>query len=159
MKMGNADRRPREADPLEFDVQPQAKPANMGSVAMQIGTKNLLIIIVTMPFVFLVVVMSIIALFGDPKKHKTADAAPAAALEQPAVAGQRVVLPMPASVAGAPGAIALPQGATAGALALDGDRLAVRVDTEGGAMIVIYDLKQGAVVETVPLVEAGSREE
>lgn len=143
-----------EADRLDF----AAAPAK-GSVAGRIGTKNLLIIIVTMPFVFLAVVMTIIGVFGRPGEEKIA-AAPASvrstpvdALEQPAGAGARATLPTPASMGDVSTAIVLPQGVSAGAISLDGDRLAVRVNGDSGAMIVIYDLASKSVIQTIPLVE------
>ena len=154
MKLGMNENNRRESDPLEFrEAAPSAS-----SVASMIGTKNLLIIIVTMPFVFLVVVMAIIAIFGSPDDDEVSvaveDAAPVVetiAIEEPAVEGQRVVLPIPAATDDAAGAIALPEGAEAGAISLDGNRLAVRVESDAGAMIVIYDLSQNAVVQTVPI--------
>ncbi|MHA7872215.1 MAG: hypothetical protein ACX939_07695, partial [Hyphococcus sp.] len=151
------DQERRERDPLEFQ---EAAPT-ASSVANMIGTRNLLIIIVTMPFVFLVVVMAIIAVFGRPAGDAAGDDR-SAVISTPAAAAptadnaQRVVLPIPAASTDAAdavqGAIALPAGAEAGAISLDGDRLAVRIESEDGAMIVIYDLAQNAVVQTVPLV-------
>lgn len=158
MRLGMSDSEPREADRLEFDAPPTA-----GSIAARIGAKNLLIIIVTMPFVFLVVVMSIIAIFGRPDDDKIAAApatvrsTPVAALEQPAATnGARATLPLPASIGDSAAAIALPAGGEAGAISLDGDRLAVRIESPEGAMIVIYDLTTNAVIQTVPLVEAAN---
>ena len=61
------------------------------SIAHMIGTKNLLIAIVTMPFVFLVVVMTIIGIFGrsDDEPSQVAENAvrsvPAETLTQPAL--------------------------------------------------------------------------
>ena len=149
----------RETDPLEFrEAAPTAQ-----SVGGMLGTKNLLIIIVTMPFVFLVVVMAIIGLVGKPEKASKAEAPSVvrsietvdeAQSSGVATSGQRVVLPMPASLTTLASAIELPAGATPGAISLDGDRLALRVDTDDGAMIVIYDLATDQVVKTIPLVEA-----
>ncbi len=153
MKLGMADKVDRERDALEFT---EAAPS-AGGVASMIGTKNLLIAIVTMPFVFLVVVMTIISIFGSPDKERTAakpaaSAAHAAAkLEQPALAGQQAVAPIAISAQELSSAIAIPAGASAGAISLDGDHLAVRIDGENGAMIVIYDVAEGAVIRTIPL--------
>lgn len=154
MKLGMEQRGHDDESPLEFrEAAPSAS-----SVASMIGTKNLLIIIVTMPFVFLVVVMAIIALFGgsddavETASPGAVRSVPAAeALEEPAANAQRVVLPIPAATDGALAGITLPAGAEAGAISLDGDRLAVRVESEDGAMIVIYDLAQNAVIQTVPI--------
>ncbi|MEM9618728.1 MAG: hypothetical protein AAF936_12275 [Pseudomonadota bacterium] len=159
MKLGMEQRGHDDESPLEFrEAAPSAS-----SVASMIGTKNLLIIIVTMPFVFLVVVMAIIALFGG-SDDAVETASPGAvrsvstdALEEPAANAQRVVLPLPAATDGPLAGITLPAGAEAGAISLDGDRLAVRVESDDGAMIVIYDLTQNTVVQTVPITTGDER--
>ncbi len=158
-----------EDDSLEFR---EAAPSS-AAIGGMLGTKNLLIIIITMPFVFLVVVMAIIALVGKPEKLSKADqsgvvrsveatavdAQTGLALGEPIEAleaGQRVVLPVPASVSSSladlSAAIPLPLGSVPGAISLDGDRMALRVDGEDGGMIVIYDLATDRVVKTIPLV-------
>ncbi len=158
MKLGMADKADREKDALDFT---EAAPS-AGSVAGMIGTKNLLIAIVTMPFVFLVVVMTIISIFGSPDKAQTAAnpaakiASGSATLEQPALAGAQAVAPISASVQEPSSALAsaeikIPEGASAGAISLDGDRLAVRIDGGDGSMIVIYDLAKGEPVQIIPL--------
>jgi hypothetical protein len=166
VKVGMEQEKGPETDPLEFrEAAPSA-----GTVGGMIGTKNLLIIIVTMPFVFLVVVMAIIGFFGNPNETSAPDEisgndaagvvrsiqaspAPETALDEPSANRQRVVLPMPASIRNLAPAITLPEGATPGAISLDGDRIALRVDGDAGAMIVIYDLSTDQVVKTIPLVE------
>jgi len=169
MKFDRKEEERREADPLEFS---EAAPTAQ-SVGAMLGAKNLLIIIVTMPFVFLVVVMAVIGLVGKPDKTSpviSANAEPSGMVRSVeavdgalssgvadsdvAASGQRVVLPMPASLTTLASAIELPAGATPGAISLDGDRLALRVDTEDGTMIVIYDLSRDQLVKTIPLVEA-----
>lgn len=129
------------------------------SVAGMIGTRNLLIVIVTMPFVFLVVVMAIISIFGRPDDAASdvgrvvqSISPHNGSLEEPAITEpQRVVLPISAMADGTIGGITLPVGAEAGVMSLDGDRLALRVETGEGPMIVIYDLAQNKVVQTVPI--------
>jgi len=130
-----------------------------------IGARNLLIIIVTMPLVFLGVVAAIIMTFGSPlsKKdsvrtsHSTVRSTPAAPSgADNTMSGQRAMLAIPAS--SADGAIALPEGAAPGAISLDGDRLAVRVDDPDGAVIVIYDLAQRRVIQSVPIVKTAQAE-
>jgi hypothetical protein len=152
VKLGMADKARAEKDTLDFT---EAAPS-AGGVGAMIGTKNLLIAIVTMPFVFLIVVMTIISIFGAPDKDRSAKA-PAAisipasvTLDQPALTGQQAVAPIEASLP-ASAAIVIPKGASAGAMSLDGDRLAVRIDGESGAMIVIYDLSKGEPVQIIPL--------
>lgn len=153
---GSGDPRLDRGDRLEF---PGASQSGFAAAASAIGTRNLLIIIITMPLVFLVVVMAIIGFLGDPDEARTAAApgavrsTPVAAAEGSDVAGRRAVLPVPAAAEGSAPALALPAGAEIGAMALDGDRLALRVETAEGAMIVIYDLMDDAVVKTIPLTE------
>jgi len=167
VKFKLADEDGRAEEPLEFDnaeaAAPSRAPSGAGSLASAIGARNLLIIIITMPFVFLVVVMTIIAVFGNPDKDRLAEdsatpgavrSTPVATLEEPALETRGVVLPVAAASTNDGSVIALPLGGEAGAIALDGDQLAVRVDGENGAMIVIYNLAEDRVVKTVPLVEA-----
>lgn len=151
MKVETIEAADEERDPLAFEASPSAP----SSIAHRIGAKNLIIAIVTMPFVFLVVVMTIIAIFGDPKEERAQEAATRLqvspdTLEEPALA--RAVLPIAASTTGLPASIAAPAGADAGAIALDGDRLAVRFDTDDGAVIIIYDIAEGATVAAIPIV-------
>jgi hypothetical protein len=153
----------KEADRLEFIEEPK----QFTSIASSIGAKNLLIIIVTMPFVFLVVVMAIIAVFGNPndKAGRLADEAtpgavrstPVASLEEPAQGARRVTMPISASAEDLASAIVLPEGTAAGAIALDGDRLALRVDSVDGGMIIIYDLASDEVVKSIPLVSENNQ--
>lgn len=149
-----------ERDRLDFSGSSQSGFAAMASA---IGTRNLLIIIVTMPLVFLIVVMAIIAFLGPDEAREAATpgavrSTPAATLEEPDVAGRRAILPVPAAAERFEPAIALPPGAEIGAMALDGDRLALRIDAADGGMIVIYDLAQDAVIKTIPLTEERSRD-
>lgn len=149
-----------ERDRLDFSG---ASPSGFAAMASAIGTRNLLIIIVTMPLVFLIVVMAIIAFLGDPGEAREAAtpgavrSTPAAAQEESSVAGRRAVLPIPAAAQGSAQAISLPPGAEIGAMALDGDRLALRIDATDGGMIVIYDLAQDAVIKSIPLTEERAR--
>jgi hypothetical protein len=128
-----------------------------GPVASAIGARNLMIIIVTMPLVFLIVVVGILAIFGAPDNARKAQAAETVRSISPfesdpgTQAGPRAILPLPAASDAAP-ALTLPAGARAGAIALDGDRLAVRIDSDDRAMIVIYDLAADAVVKSISLV-------
>jgi len=145
----------RERDAVDFDID--VPRSGFSGFAASIGARNLMIIIVTMPLVFLMVVMGVIAVFGEANETRET-AAPgavrstsAAAPEAPAPPGQRTILPIPAAMDTKAQAIELPAGARAGAISLDGERLAVRVDAEDGAMIFIYDLTKNAVVQTVPL--------
>lgn len=106
------------------------------SVAAMIGTKNLKIIIITMPFVFLAVVGVIIAVFAKPGDAATTHMQAA----QPT-----------AVVAGDVGGIALPGNAVIRSVDIDGNRLAMHVTTPDGAMILVYDIDRDKIIETIPV--------
>ena len=113
----------------------------LGGLAHSIGTRNLWLIILTMPAVFLVAVAAIIAIFGKPKKDEAELAAPVA-VEDTAVAETP-----PSDMA----ALALAPGEAAGAIALDGDRLAVRISGPDGVVVVIYDIVKGEEIARIPV--------
>lgn len=127
-----------------------APPTSADSVAAMIGTKNLKIIIITMPFVFMAAVAVFIAVFGRPGER--ANAAMQTSLQSESVAPESLgglsIPPLP--VDGSDG-IVLPKGAEIGSMAFDGDRLAVHVTVPGGVMIVVYDLQKNIVVQTIPV--------
>ena len=134
----------------------QAPDTGMGGLAQSIGARNLWIIILTMPAVFLVAVAAIIAIFGKPKTEEDviSGAAPDGAIEE--------VLPAsgPSATGGSVGDfIGIEPGAAAGAIALDGDRLAVRVDGPGGGVVVIYDIAKGEEIARIPFRESPAREQ
>lgn len=148
-----------EGERVTIDLGPPVAQSPMDSFAASIGTRNLLIVIITMPLVFIVVVMAIIAVFGGKADEAEIAAASTAAnpavvrstpvtgtLSEPALSPTNVVA---AEIA--PEAIVLPDGAVASTMSLDGERLAVRIDGPDGAAIIIYDLGLGAVVQTVPI--------
>ncbi len=120
----------------------EASPAaGVGGLAQSIGTRNLWIIILTMPAVFLVAVAAIIAIFGKPKKDEAELGAPVA------VEDVADVDAAPTDIA----ALALAPGETVGAIALDGDRLAVRVAGPDGVVVVIYDIVKGEEIARIPV--------
>lgn len=127
------------SQPDQFDddddefVDPTA-PSQVDSLAESIGARNLKIIIITMPFVFMAALAVIIALFGGDKED--ADTASALSAAE--------ILASPETNAGA-----LTGEAGVGAISLDGDRLAVRVDGPDGVKIIIYDVATGDVVQTI----------
>lgn len=140
----------------EQTTQNEAPPPPPGlPLAQAIGTRNLLIIIVTMPLVFVLVVVATLSVFGRPGagRERAAATTPVATLEQPAA---RVTLPLAAN-AGAPAPLILPRGGALGAMALDGDRLALRIDTPEGGQIVIYDVVRGVEIQRIEIAEAGKR--
>lgn len=156
-----------DQDPLE-EAEPAAPPTAFHGFAEKIGSRNLMIAIITMPLFFIGALVLIIAIAGIPEEDASgaapdagvalddsvgvspvaaappvSDVAPAPA--QPLVSDvvQDVALPAPASI---PAAV---QGIPPGGVALDGDRLAVRVETADGPVVYIYDLKANEVVQTI----------
>ncbi|MBT8472690.1 MAG: hypothetical protein KJN99_08800 [Marinicaulis sp.] len=130
-----------------------------GSLAQSIGARNLMIAIVTMPAVFLVVVLAIIGVFGKPKVDETETAAVATpvrstevdTLQEPARVSVPVTEPSAASVNVPVRSVEWDASPTANAISLDGDRLAVRMMGGEGEVIVIFDLEENEVVQTVPV--------
>jgi hypothetical protein len=136
--------------------------ASYSGLAQAIGSRNLLIIIVTMPVVFLVAVMAAISIVGRPGAKEAEPVVEASVLSQPAefATSQNALAdaarsealaatPAAAAVAAQSAPLVLPRGATIGAMALDGDRLALRVEGENGGEIVIYDLARGATIQRI----------
>ncbi len=130
---------------------PAADEAQGGlPLARAIGTRNLIIIIVTMPLVFIFVVLGVIAIAGDPGKRGTRAAGAPETLAQPA-AYRGAVEPLQTALPPAAAPLLLSEGERIGAMALDGDRLAIRIEDDGGGEIVIYDLAAGAPLQTIPV--------
>lgn len=100
-------------------------------LARAIGTRNLLIAIFTMPLVFLAAVLAIIVFAGKPAREARA-------------AGEAVAAPVSAPVL-------LPEGGRIVAMNIDGDRLVLHVEHDGGGDIIVYDLAKGRTLRTVPV--------
>ena len=141
------------------------------SFAEKIGSRNLMIAIVTMPFLFIGALALIIAVVGLPQE----DEGPAGSLDELIAAGPVTRAPDAAALTPAsqplPAEPAAPQAAPPvsgpapvasaaaippGGVALDGDRLAVRIEREDGPVVVIYDLSRGEVTHEVPLAPLGA---
>ena len=143
-----------ESEDEETDVR-----TAVDGFAGAIGTRNLLIIIFTMPLVFVGVITAIIMVFGKPKddegeRPSTVVSTPAAASpSREAGPSREVTLALPASAGALAAAITLPEDAEPGQISLDGDRLAVSIKSGAGDSVVIYDLVQNRVVQTVPLIK------
>ena len=145
----------RDEDGAEPDDAPQAPPSPFHAFAQNIGARRLMIAIVAMPFFFILLLVAIIAVVGLPEDEaadQAAEGAPAVetAPDAAAAPAERVETMAPSP------ALAPLSGAAPGAMALDGDRLAVRVERPDGAVIVIYDLSQGAVTHEIPLEALGA---
>lgn len=136
-----------------------AAPGPTG-IAQRIGTRNLLIVIVTMPLVFLMVVIASLAIFGKPGGKARAVAAAASVrsepsdhvLSQPDLAMAGALAPKSVAAA-APSPLILPSGGDITAMAIDGDRLVLRVKGNSGGSIVVYDLARGAEIQRIRVLE------
>ena len=152
-----------DQDAQDIDEAP-SPPTAFHGFAEKIGSRNLMIAIVIMPFIFIGALALIIAIVGLPEEEVPASpdaflndsigAAPVAAAPAPAVATvetpAEVVIrppaPAPSSAMPVPTQMIPP-----GGIALDGNSLAVRIERADGDVIVIYDLARGEVVNEVPL--------
>lgn len=143
-------------DATTHEDAPKAPSVGFSAFAQSIGARNLFIAIVTMPIVFLLVVMAVIALFGKPgvKTEKVAAA--------PETAPAQSVLSQPAPLAATgaqtvsafePSSLILPAGEDITAMAVDGDRLVLRVKGPSGSAIVVYDMAAGATVKRIKILE------
>ncbi len=109
--------------------------------------------VVTMPAVFIVVVMVALALFGKPIAHSqpAIQAAEIDRLDQPAATPALSAIAASAPAGAVAGLIPLSEDTHVVGISLDGDRLALHVESPMGAEIVIYDFKQHRIVETAPI--------
>ncbi|MEZ5895197.1 MAG: hypothetical protein R3C51_02240 [Parvularculaceae bacterium] len=117
--------------------------------------RSIMLAALTMPAVFIVVVLASIAVFGQPQSDVATPAAKTASadtvLEQPArgaVSPSNVALQSDAFYA-AP--VMLDADARVTSISLDGDRVAMHVESAGGVEIIIYDLTRGRTVAAVPI--------
>lgn len=129
-----------------------AAPAGGGSIAHAIGARNLMIIIVTMPLVFLIVVMATIAVFGRPGGQKTPGKDTHGRETLQAAAPARPANEQTGGPALDPAPLILAPESEITSMALDGDRLVLRVAAEEGGEIVIYNLSRGAPEQRIPVV-------
>lgn len=155
MKLGMDDT-PQAEKTIEIEaVSPAQK---FRSLADSIGARNLIIAIVTMPLVFVIVVVGIVGLLGEPDGAREGAAVAGeeeviALLQEPALSeplGDAVVSPLPVSV-DAPAGLALAPGDQIGAMSLDGDRLALRIENANAVRIVIYDIAADRVLKEIPI--------
>ncbi len=133
-----------------------ASPAPM-SAAEAAPARALAVGFVTMPAVFLVVVMGALAMFGRPAEKQAAEtAALHETLQQPA--SRAASDPVLASAEKTAKGIGIGEDESIGAIALDGDRLAVQVEGPSGARIVIYDFVREETIASPALDVALSAE-
>ena len=133
-------------EPHNQEKAASSPDTGMGAgVAESIGVRNLKIIIVAMPFVFMAGVAAVIAIFGPPGASRGAEEAVAvepASVEVAAIENSEIV-------DAAAKSIAVPAGTKPGAMSLDGDRLALRFDGADGSIVVIYDIAEQRVVDQI----------
>lgn len=111
---------------------------------------SMIVGILAMPAVFLAIVFVALAAFGKPGEVASTDVAADDKLSQPAQV--RAVAP---SLASAPsnrrGAIALFDDARIQSIALDGDRVALHVESPMGREIIIFDYREGRQIAAAPI--------
>jgi len=130
------------------------KPSGALPLASSIGSRNLIIIIVTMPLVFAVVLLGTILIFGKHKRQPGEDAPSALpAFEAgPLSSGDAPAID--------PAPLILPAGAEIASMALDGDRLVLQIARPGEDReeIIVYDLSRGAQTTRIPVIRQLSSE-
>lgn len=107
--------------------------------------------IVTMPAVFVAVVIGALALFGKPASPSGYSSVNGAAerLEQPV--SRSAISPTYASSLSSP-AVTLGEDRRVASISLDGDRVAMHVESPMGSEIVIFDFVEQRVIATTPIV-------
>lgn len=140
-----------EAERDEFlrRAREYAGPQAPAAPAAPAPTRAMIFGAATVPAVFIVVVMAALALFGKPadRAGETDDTAPIASLEQPAATPATG-----ASFASArPRPIALGEDMRIADISLDGDRVALHVESPMGQQILIYDYAKGRVIAEAPI--------
>lgn len=150
-----ADEAPGE--PLKRPQTGFAAPAALGPVEPE-PARALAVGIVTMPAVFIVVVMGALALFGKPASEPKAARAAGNfdRLEQPA--SQSATGATLASSKTGP-SIALGEDRRVTSISLDGDLVAMHVESPMGSEIVVYDYVAERVVASAPIVSASIKTE
>lgn len=120
-----------------------ASPAPM-SKAEAAPARALAIGIVTMPAVFLMIVLGALAIFGKP----AAPSAEIATVEPEIAKLEQPVARRPAARAtfASVGGFTLGEDEKIAAISLDGDRVALHVESPAGAQIIIYDYRSGEIV-------------
>lgn len=131
-------------------------PKGFTGLAAAIGARNLIIVIITMPLAFIAVVAASLALFGRPgadNARAEAEVVRSVVAADVLVQPSQGVGPPTAVSAGAPSSLVLSADEDISAMALDGDRLVLRVKGPSGGSIVIYDLASGAEVKRIRVLE------
>lgn len=144
-----------ERDEVRRDFPGFAAPAAFSPVRPA-PARALAVGIVTMPAVFILVVMVALALFGKPASAPKADQIAAAdvdTLEQPAA--RTAALPTFVSAQSSP-AVAIGEDRRITGISLDGDRVAMQVESPMGTEIVIFDFVEGRIIASTPIVTSSA---
>jgi hypothetical protein len=108
--------------------------------------RALMVGLVTTPAVFIVVVLVALALFGKPAPQ--AESVADSTLEQPAAPRPAT---RPAFAAAQGPAIELSEDTRVAAIALDGERIALHIESPAGQEIVVYDYAKARVIASAPI--------
>jgi len=146
-----------ESEPYVYD---RSRPAAGFAAPAALGPVNapparaFAVGVVTMPAVFVVVVLVALALFGKPAANPENDEVAAfETLPQPS-ARAATSATFAATTGFGNSAIGIGEDARIEGVSLDGDRIALHVESPNGAEIVIYDYVAGRVVALAPIVTA-----
>lgn len=128
-------------DGADAQPSPRAREASRGDDEKSSSAAPSMIVgVLAMPAVFLAIVFVALAVFGKPGESAPARPEPAS----PAQAAFAPAAPAPdASAPETRGVITLPDDARIGAIALDGDRVALEIAGPAGREIVVYDFREG----------------
>lgn len=137
--------------PNDNDRRPRLGFAAPSAMAPPAPARALAVGVITMPAVFIVVVMGALALFGKPASEPRGDAAASAidTLDQPASRPATS-----ATFASSRPAITLGEDRRVTSISLDGDRVALHVESPMGSEIVVYDYVEERIVASAPIVSA-----
>lgn len=109
--------------------------------------------VVTMPAVFVVIVIAALALFGKPATEPTFErgASTLEMLDQPAA---RAATPATFAAARSTPSISLGEDRRVTSISLDGNRIALHVESPLGSEILVYDYVAERVIASAPIVSA-----
>lgn len=155
-----ADERPKAVDQLRRQAlrllqhagdAPAAPGAAGADAAAPAPTRAVMVGVVTMPAVFIAVVLGALAVFGKPAADSNSPAGePIATLEQPAATPALGAAFASAAPRRSP-VISLGEDMEIADISLDGDRVALHVESPMGQEILIYDYAKGRIVAAAPI--------
>ena len=142
------------------DYGPYTRPSEEASdtvtAARTRPARALLVGVVTMPAVFVAVVVGAVAIFGAPARvEKTISAVQPTTLAQAEPARSAAAEPVFASAETVGvNSIMLKPGTQIRSIALDGDRIALEIDGPGGPGIKVFNYRAGREIAFAPIVTA-----